>query len=69
MVDGPASRGMAQRQLDWGGGKNPYRASTIEGVGYSHPPRFVNSVEFHLSGVALLRGRLPFRSSARRRKR
>ena len=36
----------AQRQLDWIVGGNPVQSSTMVGVGYNHPERFVNSVEF-----------------------
>ena len=36
----------AQRQLDWIIGANPFCASTIEGVGYNQPGRYVNPHEF-----------------------
>jgi hypothetical protein len=31
--------GIAQRQLDWILGSNPYDSSTVEGVGYNQPHR------------------------------
>lgn len=37
---------LAQRQLDWILGANPLGASTVEGFGFDHPPRFVNGWEF-----------------------
>jgi hypothetical protein len=42
----PALRAVAQRQLDWILGCNPFGASTVEGVGYNQPPPFVNGTEF-----------------------
>jgi hypothetical protein len=46
VLDEPALRGVAQRQLDWVLGNNPFYASTVEGIGHNHPPQFVNTVEF-----------------------
>ena len=46
VLDEPALRATAQRQLDWVLGTNPFYASTVEGVGHNHPPPFVNTVEF-----------------------
>ena len=37
---------IAQRQLDWILGANPFYASTVEDVGHNHPRQFVNSHEF-----------------------
>lgn len=37
---------LAQRQLDWILGVNPFYSSTVEGIGYNHPQQFVNSSEF-----------------------
>ena len=37
---------LVQRQLDWILGNNPFSASTVEGIGHSHPLQFVNTVEF-----------------------
>lgn len=34
---------LAQRQIDWILGVNPFNSSTIEGVGYNQPKHFVNS--------------------------
>jgi hypothetical protein len=42
----PALRAVAQRQLDWILGCNPPYASTVVGLGYNHPPAFVNGGEF-----------------------
>lgn len=46
LLDEPALRATAQRQLDWILGGNPLRSSTVVGVGHDHPPPFVNTVEF-----------------------
>ncbi|MHB0961456.1 MAG: glycoside hydrolase family 9 protein [Pirellulaceae bacterium] len=46
VLDEPALRVTAQRQLDWILGSNPFCASTVEGIGHNHPPRFVNTAEF-----------------------
>ena len=46
VLDEPSLREVAQRQLDWILGANPFYASTVEGVGHNHPPPFVNTVEF-----------------------
>jgi hypothetical protein len=37
---------LAQRQLDWIFGANPFNSSTVEGIGHNHPQQFVNSSEF-----------------------
>jgi hypothetical protein len=37
---------VAQRQVDWIMGCNPFDASTIEGVGLNQPLRFINASEF-----------------------
>jgi hypothetical protein len=42
----PSLRAMAQSQLDWVLGRNPFCASTMVGVGHNHPPQFVNGGEF-----------------------
>lgn len=39
-------KALAQRQLDWIIGVNPFNSSTIISVGYNHPVRFVNGNEF-----------------------
>jgi hypothetical protein len=46
VLEEPALRAIAQRQLDWILGCNPFGASTVEGVGYNQPPPFVNWTEF-----------------------
>jgi hypothetical protein len=43
----PSLRSVAQSQLDWIVGGNPFYASTVEGIGHNHPPQFVNGGEFH----------------------
>ncbi len=37
---------VAQRQIDWILGCNPFAASTIEAVGRNQPERFINPIEF-----------------------
>lgn len=39
-------KNMAQRQLDWILGVNPYNSSTLISVGYNHPKQFINDGEF-----------------------
>jgi hypothetical protein len=46
VLDEPILRWPAQRQLDWILGSNPFGSSTVEGIGHSHPPQFVNTTEF-----------------------
>ena len=43
----PSLRSVAQSQLDWILGCNPFYASTVVGLGHNHPPEFVNGNEFH----------------------
>jgi hypothetical protein len=43
----PSLRAVAQCQLDWVLGCNPFYASTVVGIGHNHPPQFVNGNEFH----------------------
>jgi hypothetical protein len=47
ILEEPSLKAAAQRQLDWILGHNPFRASTVEGLGHNHPPAFVNTVEFY----------------------
>ncbi|MCU0913195.1 MAG: glycoside hydrolase family 9 protein [Planctomycetes bacterium] len=47
IVNDPSLRSVAQRQLDWILGCNPFYASTVVGLGHNHPPRFVNGNEFY----------------------
>ena len=42
----PELKALAQRQLDWILGANPFGSSTMTGVGYNHPPPFINSDQF-----------------------
>jgi hypothetical protein len=39
----PALKALAQRQLDWIIGSNPYNSSTLIGIGYNHPEHFPGS--------------------------
>ena len=45
-LQNPELKYFAQRQLDWITGANPFNSSTVIGVGYNHPVRFINGVEF-----------------------
>jgi len=42
----PSLRSVAQSQLDWILGCNPFYASTVVGIGHNHPPEFINGGEF-----------------------
>jgi hypothetical protein len=42
----PELKAAAQRQLDWITGSNPFNSSTVIGVGYNQPIRFINGSEF-----------------------
>jgi len=42
----PSLRAVAQSQLDWIVGCNPFYASTVVGIGHNHPPEFINGGEF-----------------------
>jgi hypothetical protein len=42
----PSLRSVAQSQLDWILGGNPFYAAPWWGIGYNHPPAFVNGGEF-----------------------
>jgi len=55
VLDEPQLRAVAQRQLDWILGCNPFDASTVIGIGRNHPPQFVNGSEF-LPATPLLPG-------------
>jgi hypothetical protein len=46
-------RAVAQNQLDWIFGFNPFCSSTVVGIGYNHPKQFMNSVEFKPGTPAL----------------
>ena len=43
VLDDPELKALAQRQLDWITGINPFNSSTIVGVGYNHPRHFPGS--------------------------
>ena len=43
ILNDPALSGLAQRQLDWVVGVNPFNSSTMVGVGHNHPPHFPGS--------------------------
>ena len=46
ILNDPKLKSIAQKQLDWIIGVNPFNSSTIEGVGYNQPIRFINGGEF-----------------------
>ncbi len=46
ILNDPSLRAVAQSQLDWILGSNPFSASTVVGIGRNHPPQFVNGGEF-----------------------
>jgi hypothetical protein len=46
VLENPRLVACAQSQLDWILGVNPHGASTVVGIGYNHPERFVNGNEF-----------------------
>ncbi|HEX8039328.1 MAG TPA: glycoside hydrolase family 9 protein, partial [Chryseosolibacter sp.] len=43
VLNDPELKALAQRQLDWITGVNPFNSSTIEGVGYNQPKHFPGS--------------------------
>ena len=43
ILNDPELKALAQRQLDWITGVNPFNSSTIEGVGYNQPRHFPGS--------------------------
>lgn len=43
ILNDPALHALAQRQLDWILGTNPFNSSTLIGVGYNHPKHFPGS--------------------------
>jgi len=47
ILNDPSLCSVAQRQLDWILGCNPFDASTVVGIGRNHPPQFVNGSEFY----------------------
>ena len=46
LLNQPRYRAIAQRQLDWILGCNPFNSSTVEGVGQNQPLRYMNGGEF-----------------------
>jgi hypothetical protein len=46
ILDKPEWKAIAQRQLDWILGFNPFGCSTMTGVGYHHPRPFINHDQF-----------------------
>lgn len=46
ILNDPQLKTLAQKQLDWIIGVNPFNSSTIIGVGYNHPRQFINGNEF-----------------------
>ena len=43
VLNDPELKNLAQKQLDWITGVNPFNSSTIAGVGYNHPKHFAGS--------------------------
>lgn len=46
ILKNPELKALAQKQLDWIIGNNPFNSSTIESVGYNQPAQFINGSEF-----------------------
>lgn len=46
VLNDPFLKAVAQKQLDWIIGVNPFNSSTIISVGYNQPPLFINGNEF-----------------------
>jgi hypothetical protein len=46
ILNNPILSAIAQKQLDWIIGVNPFNSSTIVGLGYNHPKQFINGREF-----------------------
>jgi hypothetical protein len=46
ILNDPKLMALAQKQLDWIIGVNPFNSSTILTVGYNHPEKFINGNEF-----------------------
>ena len=42
-LNDPEMKAMAQKQLDWIVGTNPFNSSTVVGIGYNHPKHFPGS--------------------------
>jgi hypothetical protein len=43
VLNDPVLKAIAQRQLDWIIGSNPFNSSTVVGIGYNHPKHFPGS--------------------------
>lgn len=54
VLNDPELKNLAQKQLDWIIGVNPFNSSTIAGVGYNHPKHFAGST--FLPSVPVLPG-------------
>lgn len=44
-------KALAQRQLDWITGINPFNSSTVAGIGYNHPKHFPGSTFYPTTPV------------------
>ncbi|GAI43029.1 unnamed protein product, partial [marine sediment metagenome] len=42
LLNDPGLAALAQRQLDWIVGANPFNSSTSSGIGFNHPDAFIN---------------------------
>jgi hypothetical protein len=56
ILEDPALKAVAQRQLDWIVGGNPFGSSAIVGVGHNHPPHFHWSTAAFRPGTPVLPG-------------
>ena len=51
VIDDPELKALAQKQLDWIVGSNPFNSSTVVGLGYNHPKHFPGSTFYPLTPV------------------
>ncbi|HCU21109.1 MAG TPA: hypothetical protein DF818_17895 [Bacteroidales bacterium] len=51
VLDDPELKALAQKQLDWIVGNNPFNSSTVVGVGYNHPKHFPGSTFYPTTPV------------------
>jgi hypothetical protein len=56
VLDNPALKTVAQRQLDWIIGANPFSSSTLIGVGHNHPPHYMGCTGAFRPGTPVLPG-------------
>jgi hypothetical protein len=51
VLNDPELKALAQKQLDWIVGSNPFNSSTVVGLGYNHPKHFPGSTFYPLTPV------------------